>query len=141
MIKEISSKITKKYGKKNWIDQNNVVFGYEDNQKCCEYFGWGVYDPITGKKVADEIHGLPYHFMFGEGAVEVTGGTYANVSVGNFEVIEAVQITLEHDDDKSKHLVFECFCRHNGYYYHSFDFVPLESDTSLIKEQSPIPME
>ena len=50
MIQDIGNKITKNYDKHNWIDQNNVVFGYDDDQQCCEHWGWGVFDPQTGKK-------------------------------------------------------------------------------------------
>lgn len=41
MIVEISNAITEQYGKKNWIDQNLVVFGYYDRDHCCEAWGWG----------------------------------------------------------------------------------------------------
>lgn len=68
MIKEI--KINEYDWKKNWIDQNNVVFGFSDQASCCESWGWGVYDPDTKQKIADSPDGMPYHFDFGKGAEE-----------------------------------------------------------------------
>lgn len=104
--------------KENWIDHNNVVFGYSKNQ-CCESFGWGVYDPITEKKVADDIDGLPYHFDFNSGAREFEP-PYEYIEYPN--VLDVVHVTLIHDKDATKRLVFECWCNHNGYYYHDFSF-------------------
>ena len=37
-----------------------------------------------------------------------------------------VHVTMEHDDDNTKRLVFECWCNHNGYYYHDFGFEKME---------------
>lgn len=123
MIQDIGNKITNGYGKQNWIDQNNVVFGYDDYQKCCEDFGWGVYDPETGKKVADEPNGLPYHFDFEAGARENDDRIYTGE-----DTTDTVQVTLVHDDDHKKKLIFECFNCHNGYYYHDFSFKRLEEE-------------
>ena len=39
--------------KRNFVDQNNVVFGYDDQRDCCESFGMGVYDPATHELVAE----------------------------------------------------------------------------------------
>lgn len=106
--------------KRNWIDQNNVVFGYDDKQCCCESFGWAVYDPITKEKVADEIDGMPYHFDFVSGARDVGSEVYSDIEYP--DIIDAVHVTLVHDEDETKKLIFECWCNHNGYYYHDFSF-------------------
>ena len=123
MIQDIWNKITLDNGKHNWIDQNNVVFGYDDYTHCCEYWGWGVYDPETGKKVADEPNGLPYHFDFEAGARENEGRIYTGE-----DTPDTVQVTLVHDDDPKKTLIFECFNCHNGWYYHDFSFKRLEEE-------------
>ena len=69
MIHEV--KIAHCEWKRNWIDQNKVVFGYSDVQDCCESWGWGVYDPETKERVADSPDGMPYHFDFESGAEEI----------------------------------------------------------------------
>ncbi len=61
MIHDIGNKITTDSGKRNWIDQNNVVFGYDDYRQNCEHWGWGVYDHESGQKIAEEPTGLPYN--------------------------------------------------------------------------------
>ena len=121
MIQDIGNKITKNYDKHNWIDQNNVVFGYEDKRHCCEYFGWGVFDPQTGKKVAEDPAGLPYHFDYEAGADACPLRIYTDE-----DTTDEVQVMLVHDDDPKKKLIFECFNCHNGYYYHDFSFNRLE---------------
>lgn len=116
MINEIGNCNTRMAEKQNWIDQNKVVFGYDNYRQSCEEFGWGVYDPDTRAKVAEEPHGLPYHFVFEEGAKENSGLSFKE------DVTDWVHVTLEADDGSGKRLVLECYCDHNGYYYHDFDF-------------------
>ena len=57
--------------KRNFIDQNNVVFGYDDQRSCCESYGMGVYDPATHALVAVSLADLPYHFDFTRGAQDL----------------------------------------------------------------------
>lgn len=121
MIKTIANSITVNSDKHNWIDQNNVVFGFQDSQQCCEGFGWGVYDPLTKKKVADEPDGLPYHFDFGAGAKENNNTAY-QVDEYGYGPDDWVQVELVNDTDPKKRLVLECYNYHNGYYYHDFSF-------------------
>lgn len=117
-------------GKHNWIDQNNVVFGYDDVQDCCEAWGWGVYDPETRELVAAEPDGLPYHFDFENGTRELAikwGDKkpkeelpYGFENTEYIDVINAVQVALLPDDGEARRLIFQCYVDHNGYYYHSF---------------------
>ena len=123
MIQDIENKITLDYDKHNWIDQNNVVFGYDDYTQCCETWGWGVYDPETGEKVAEDPSGLPYHFDFEAGANACPLRIYTGE-----DTTDEVQVTLVHDDDPKKKLIFECFNCHNGWYYHDFSFKRLEEE-------------
>lgn len=123
MIQDIGNKFTLDNGKRNWIDQNNVVFGYDDYQQCCESWGWGVYDPETGEKVAEDPSGLPYHFDFEAGARADEARIFSDVRPE-----DTVQVTLVHDEDPTKRLIFECFNCHNGYYYHDFSFEKLKKE-------------
>jgi hypothetical protein len=104
-----------------------VVFGYDDNHQCCEDFGWLVFDPITGEKVADDIDGMPYHFDFTLGARE-DEDPYVDIEYP--DVLDVVHVTLVHDEDETKRLIFECWCNHNGYYYHDFSFEKNEKGVS-----------
>lgn len=121
MIHDIGNKITRDNGKRNWIDQNNVVFGYDDIRHCCEWWGWGVYESDTGNKVADDPDGLPYHFDFKAGARENEVRRYTDE-----DATDTVQVTLVHDTDPTKTLIFECFNCHSGWYYHDFSFEKIE---------------
>ena len=132
MIREI--KIQHLEWKKNWIDQNKVVFGYDDTQNCCEEWGWGVYDPETKEKVADSPDGLTYHFDFKSGAEELEFGDRNNYDRANMlygrdlecydlDVLDVVRVKLLPDEvTDGKPLVFEAYTNHNGYYLHDFSF-------------------
>lgn len=125
MIKTIANNNTKLHGKQNWIDQNNIVFGFSDYLQCCEIFGWGVYDPITKEKVAEDPNGLPYHFDFASGAKENESVAYTFDKYFS-SPDDWVQVVLVNDTDPNKRLVLECYNYHNGYYYHDFSFFHLK---------------
>ena len=120
MINEIGNCNTQVTRKKNWIDQNKVVFGYDNCRHCCETFGWGVYDPDTRAKVAEDPHGLPYHFLYANGVDVNCGHSFQE------EVTDWVHVTLEADDGSGKRLVLECYNIHNGCYYHDFSLWKVE---------------
>lgn len=117
MIKRVDIKHASR--KRNWIDHNNVVFGYDDRHECCESFGWAAFDPVTRVKVADDIDELPYHFDFTSGARE-DEAPYEDIEYP--DCLDVIHVTLVHDEDETDKLIFECWCNHNGYYYHDFSF-------------------
>ena len=133
MITEIKNSITEAFGKRNWIAHNNVVFGYSDEQCCCEDWGWGVWNPKTKERVADSPDGMPYHFDFKAGATELEftddmpKGEYGEMLYGRDERylghLDVVRVNLVPDEGiEGEPLVFEAYTRHNGYYLHSFAF-------------------
>lgn len=126
MINTIANSITQDNGKHNWIDQNNIVFGFDHYERWDEDFGWGVYDPVTKEKVADEPDGLPYHFDFASGAKENDSAAY-RVNEDGDSPNDWVQVELVHDTNPKKRLVLECYNYHNGYYYHDFSFFKKEA--------------
>lgn len=129
MIQDIGNKVTLDNGKRNWIDQNNVVFGYDGYTQSCEHWGWGVYGPESKIKWYDEPTDLPYHFDFAKGAiVDVKEPFFWNYEGKQPEITNVVQVTLVHDDDPNDTLIFECFCCHNGFYYHDFSFEKLKKE-------------
>ena len=120
MIKYIPVKYSYKV---NWLDDQGVLVGWDDEQQCCENFGCGVYDKESGKHVSDDPNGLPYHF-----AKTYEANTYETNSKNNIEraycgdiEAELFQVEMFPDDGNSPVLVFECFNHHNGYYYHDFE--------------------
>lgn len=113
MIKALTNKRVWQ-SKTNWIDQNNIVVGYDSCQQCCEIFGWGVYNLETREKVSDDPDGLPYHF--GE---ECDYETF-EPDADRDSCVDIDQIELLPDDGRSPVLVLEFFNCHNGYYAHDF---------------------
>ncbi len=142
MIREI--KIQHCEWKKNWIDQNKVVFGYDDSQNCCEEWGWGVYDPETKEKVAESPDGMPYHFDF-EGGAETVQFTSRENQEGRLnrrgelvEILDCVRVRLLPDEGTDgKPLVFEAYTDHNGYYLHDFSFEKDEDADGESKDDQP----
>lgn len=133
MITEIKNSITETYKKRNWIDQHNVVFGYEDTPNCCEDWGWGVWNPKTKERIADTPNELPYHFDFNAGATEIEftddmpKREYSKLLYGADDIhldhLDVVRVVLLPDEGiKAEPLVFEAYTSHNGYYMHLFDF-------------------
>lgn len=142
MIREI--KIPHLEWKKNWIDQNKVVFGYDDTQDCCEEWGWGVYDPKTKEKVAESPDGMPYHFDFEGGAKTAQFDARENqegrLAFRNeyVEQLDCVRVRLLPDDGTDgKPLVFEAYTNHNGYYLHDFSFEKDEGADGDSKADQP----
>src|SRR5687768_13250084 len=100
--------------KVNFVDENNVVLGYDMDQSCCEHADWFITD-----KPQDTIVNR------GEEIPDLTGWTF---DVDYFQSIEnhneldcgemAVFRIVNGDQEKFIHL-FNC---HNGYYSHGFSF-------------------
>ena len=142
MIREI--KIQHLEWKKNWIDQNKVVFGYDDTQACCEEWGWGVYDPETREKVAESPDGMPYHFDFEGGAktaqFDASDGLGERFALRDewIDQLDCVRVRLLPDDGTDgKPLVFEAYTNHNGYYLHDFSFEKDEDADGDSKADKP----
>ena len=111
MIKFIPVKGT---SKSNWLDDRGVLVGFDDEQQCCEDFGWGVYEKESGTQVSKDPSGLPYHFA--KTYEENVDRAYCGNNFANL-----FQVDMFPDDGKSPILVFECYNDHNGYYYHDFN--------------------
>ena len=95
-------------GKVNFVDDNNVVLGYDDGQSCCEVVGYCIADKViedksnlTQDSVIEDYEGYQFDTSFFE--------DYGEVVV--FRIIK---------DEKEKFI--HLFNYHNGYYAHGFDF-------------------
>lgn len=129
MIKDI---IIRGSYKANWIDQNNVVFGYDNEQQCCEDYMWGVFNR-DGTLIAKNPDGLPYHFDFKAGALTHFNEDWSTDAI--YDVLtsmfglnyvtdtpDVVVVKLIPDDNNGFPLYFVCVNYHNGFYYHDFSF-------------------
>lgn len=125
MIKYVQVKNSYKV---NQLDDQGVLVGWDDFQGCCEEFGCGVYDKESGKLVSDDPDGLPYHFAKSYKTTTDEKNTDEMNSKKNIErsywdnrEADLFQVEMFPDDGKGPVLVFECFNRHNGYYFHDFE--------------------
>lgn len=107
--------------KVNFVDENNVVLGYDTHQSCCECADWFISDKIEDKwadscapeGLTIELDGWVFdkHFQF----IDVSSdSSYPPLDAGSCVVFRIVK----GEDEKFIHL-YNC---HNGYYYHGFDF-------------------
>jgi hypothetical protein len=106
--------------KTNFVDDRNVVVGYDMEQDCCEHAGWfmapnkpDACDPDTESKQPDDTE--PYRFdpEFFEKLPSAKSGTYPALDSG-----AAVLFRLVADGLPDWWLVL--FNAHNGYYGHGF---------------------
>jgi len=106
----------------NWVDENNVVLGYRNEQQCCEEAGfYYTYEEPeswnTDKDVANEPNKWPdlSQFKFDE------------------DYYRSLKEEESHDSNWRQGAVFRLFCddkelflvlfnHHNGYYSHGFTF-------------------
>lgn len=114
-------------GKWNWVDENNVVLGYDNRQDCCESAG---YFYLDRPPVADDFS----HKRLGE--LEKSSPPFASLDDYRFDpssLCKSVDAGRNLDDggaviSRLVHVgggpdiylvLFNC---HNGYYSHGFEF-------------------
>lgn len=101
-------------GKVNFVDENNVVLGYDMGQSCCETADWFVADRPTNEIV--ERYGPPNleGFVFdADYFQEVSCEDLSDLRDGGMVIFRLVN----GDREQFLHL-FNC---HNGYYSHGFE--------------------
>lgn len=103
-------------GKFNWIDENNVVLGYDSESSCCEYAGWFLSEAVTGEDrseaPATEIDWADWRFdpdFFKE--VDPVEQWTDDGGIAVFRIVNGERAMYLH-----------LFNSHNGYYGHGFDF-------------------
>lgn len=119
--------------KVNFVDENNVYFGYDMNGQCCEQYGWFVADKISIPNTWEEFDGKyrePYQdvnainkelvdFVFDTSYFNEFHSQELNQKLGNDLTMVILRIVnQDHSKEKFIH-VYNC---HNGYYSHGFEF-------------------
>lgn len=113
--------------KVNFVDENNIVLGYDLSQKCCERAGWFIADEVTldykeheGKRpTLDGWNFDAEYYKRLDGCEPEEDGKWREIAV--FRITNG-------DAEKFIHL----FNSHNGYYSHGFE---LEVGGTKIKDE------
>lgn len=123
---KIFTKYAETWGKKiNFVDDNNVVLGYDMDQSCCEHADWFIADKPTEailerKDTPDgtpvELTGWNFDPTYFREVKEIKDNPedWNKLDSGGMVIFRIVKDGAE----KFIHL-FNC---HNGYYSHGFDF-------------------
>ena len=123
--------------KVNFVDENNVVVGFNTDQDCCENFGYFFSDHISDKTDFEKVPDLSSfpECVFEEENYIFDSGFFKKDSLGNtFEDGGAVVFKLIHKEmnvDRPIYLVLSN--SHNGYYCHGFK---MDVEGSVIQEGS-----
>jgi len=114
----------------NFIDENNVVMGYDLSESCCEHADWFISDKQAFEPIARENteDGTPED-MPGWNFDRSFFREIENISVFDEGSMVIFRIT-KGDSEKFIH-IFNC---HNGYYHHGFEF----SDNGITIKQGSV---
>ncbi len=99
--------------KVNFVDNNNVLLGYDMSEQCCESAGWFISDQVEDHIIEQtesepELKGFVFDTEFFK---DVYGDQFDEGGMAVFRIEKG-------DEEKFIHL-FNC---HNGYYSHGFSF-------------------
>lgn len=104
-------KIFDKDRKINFVDDNNVFVGFDNNQSCCEQFGWALTSKIPKKQPDEGENGLnPDGFQFDT--------AFFMESVLDVADQDDVVFRLTCGYEEMYLILWNC---HNGYYSHGFE--------------------
>ena len=115
--------------KVNFVDENNVVLGYDMSSHCCENYGWFIADHVVltfsaYKKLNETFDTDDYtdwefdpHF-FSEGCSD--DGSCGVEGIAVFRIVHK---------DTNEFRYIHLYNLHNGYYSHGFSFT--KSDTEI----------
>ncbi len=115
--------------KVNFVDNHNVMLGYDMGQQCCEQADWFIASrPATqlprrfrkNNVKAPETPNLSGWRFDTKYFKELTFGTYGDDHVAIFRIVRGKRKKYIH--------IFNC---HNGYYGHGFEF---KVDAEVVKE-------
>jgi len=109
--------------KVNFVDENNVLVGYDFSDQCCETYGWYIHSKVaTGDVVADSLFNENDEAnAINESLKDWTFDIsfFEEISKGEWDVCATAVFRLVNGDNE---LFLHLFNEHNGYYSHGFDF-------------------
>ena len=120
-------------GRINFVDENNLVLGYDFDASCCENFGWKLLDKdrnllLHGKEdeepSEDEINKIIEGFNFDKHFFVLSN------SEDGYEENNHVVFRMTKENEE---LFLELYNYHNGYYGHGFEFLE-KTDNAVIKK-------
>lgn len=98
-------------GRINFVDENNVLVGYDMTASCCEDFGWALSIESS----------LPYEKLnyahIGENGIDPEGYNFDPVAPSDDVYQKCFRLTNENDS----HIYLILWNDQNGYYDHGFD--------------------
>jgi hypothetical protein len=121
----------------NFVDDRNVLVGFDFEQSCCERFGFAITDDIP-KGMPKGIDGYDEDLEKYIGKLNVALKNYSfNTSFIfqndeeeiEYDVLNTVVFKLESNNDEVKYLTL--YNNHNGYYSHGFSM--LDNEKTLHK--------
>ena len=111
--------------KVNFVDENNVLLGYDLGQCCCENADWFISDTVKVNK----LEGIPLDELatkIKDGVYSMDGWVFDNEyfkEVEDYSLFDEGKMVIFRivKDDQTRFIhLFNC---HNGYYGHGFEFV------------------
>lgn len=110
-------KIFERDGKINFVDENNVVLGFDYGQSCCEHYGYRITEDIPNMETyADDIESVNFKeedYRFDPEFIRIENAEDGNVATFKLR---------NKDKRKKKPLYLTIFNYHNGWYSHGFTF-------------------
>ena len=115
----------------NFVDENNVLVGYDYSGQCCENFGWCI-----GEKVSMNLEDALFNDTKEDSCIDeqLKGWTFDTkffeeiLEEESFNDIHFVVFRLvKGDQERFLHL----YNIHNGYYSHGFEF---QQDDTILKQ-------
>lgn len=109
--------------KVNFVDDNNVVVGYDFAGSCCEEFGWYIHDKVTksgqGSLFNENTDRTAVNQSLKDWAFDTSFFQELREGAHGYDVHRTAVFRLVNEDNE---LFLHLFNVHNGYYSHGFDF-------------------
>lgn len=103
-------KIFNRNGKMNFVDDNNVLVGFDYEECCCESFGWEIANPNDTQIKYNEDSDYSGYVFDPAFCNELTGEEYDEGGAVEFRLVKGDQ-----------ELLLRLWNSHNGYYGHGFE--------------------
>jgi hypothetical protein len=110
--------------KVNFVDENNVVLGYDVSQHCCEHADWFISDYMITNDYSD---------LSGDSTIDVSNYRF---DIDFFKRVdnperEAESVVIFRITDGETEKFIHLYNIHNGYYSHGFTF----EKNNILKDQ------